>query len=509
MNSVPPRRNPFSLSRPFPWTLVALCLGLSACNLAPDYKAPTVDTPAAFKEAEGSEWGLAKPDDTADRGAWWQALGDPQLNALEEQVQVSNQSIAAAEAAFRTSRSLAVQARASLFPVATAAGSITRQRSSQTYSTGGTPSAGKPFTQYDLPIDASYTIDLWGRIRNTVSASVYSAQASAADLASARLSIQAELASDYFALRAVDEQRRLYDQTVASYQKTVELTRTLVKNGIDSEEDLATAQTQLDQVIATATDLGIARAQYEHAIAVLIGKAPGEFALAVAPFTVKTPQIPAVVPSTLLQRRPDIAAAERRVAAANAQIGIARSAYYPNITLGGYGGFETSSFSKWFNWPSRIWSIGPQVGGTVFDVGGLRGVNEQAQAEYDVAVASYRQTVLGAFQSVEDNLVALNLLSKELGEQQTAVASAQHTLELTLTRYKTGIDSFLNVANAQTTALNTQQTALQVELRQVRASISLIVALGGGWDVNQTPTRKAVFEREPRWTPAGDKPASP
>lgn len=506
MNIVPPRPSLILLRTRvarLPWVVAALGLGVTACNLAPAYKAPPVATPAAFQAAPSSEWTPAQPDDQADRGPWWQRYNDPQLSALEEEVRISNQTLAAAEAAFRTSRSLAVQARAALFPIATVAGTLTRQRSSQTYSTGGAPSAGKPFTQYDLPIDASYTIDLWGRVRNTVAASVYSAQASAGDLAAATLSTQAELASDYFALRALDEQRRLYDDTVKSYQKTVELTRTLVKSGIDSEEDLATAQTQLDTVIAESTDLGISRAQYEHAIAVLIGKPPEDFSLAPAPFTPVVPAIPVGVPSTLLQRRPDIAAAERRVAAANADIGVARSAYYPNITLGGYAGFETSSASKWFEWPSRIWSLGPQVGGTVFDVGGLRGVNEQAQAQYDAAVAAYRQTVLSAFQGVEDNLVALTLLSKELGQERTAVASAEHTLALTLTRYKTGIDSFLNVATAQTTVLNNRQTALQIELRHIRASIALVVALGGGWDASQTPTRKAVLSREPTWSPAG------
>ena len=535
MKTASHRRPPFAFLprlRARHWALPVLALGCVSCNFAPHYRPPPVAVPASFKEgpppAAGAEtWQPARPSDDAARGAWWERYGDPQLTALEEQVRVSNQTILAAAANFRISRALAVAARANLFPMATGSASVARGRSSQTYTSssagaaaagssagnaaGGTVSGtnGAIANQYDLPLDATYTLDLWGRLRNTYAASVYSAQASAADLAIAILSTQAELADDYFALRAVDEQRRIYADTVANYRQTLELTRTLYKSGIDSDEDLATAQVQLDTVVAQATDLGVSRAQFEHAIAVLIGQPPSTFSIAGAPFEPQAPDIPSGVPSDLLQRRPDIAAAERQVAAANAQVGVARTAYFPNLTLGADAGYETSQFSKWFEWPSRFWSVGPQLGGTIFDVGGLRAVNEQAQAQYDQAVATYRQTVLAAFQAVEDNLAALRILAQEAGQERTAVTSAEHYLALTLTRYRAGIDSSLNVEVAQTLVLTNRQTEVQIRLRHIQASIALVMALGGGWDASQLPARKALIVRPPKWAPAGDSSAPP
>ncbi len=495
-----------------PWVALVLALGCASCNLAPAYRPPPVAVPAAFKEgpppaAGGAQtWQPASPGDDSARGAWWEAFGDPALNALEGQVRVSNQTILAAAANFRASRALAVQARASLFPMATGAASVARARPSQsTASSPGVPVATA--SQFDLPLDASYTLDLWGRLRNAYAASADTAQASAADLATATLGIQAELADDYFALRAVDEQRRIYANTVASYQQTLDLTRTLVKSGINSDEDLATAQTQLDTVVAQATDLGVTRAGLEHAIAVLIGRSPSVFSIATAPFEPHAPDVPAGVPSGLLQRRPDIAAAERRVAAANAQVGVARTAYFPNMALGASAGYEAARSSTWFDWPNRFWSVGAQLGGTILDAGGLRGVNEQAQAEYDQAVASYRQTVLGAFQAVEDNLAAMRILAQEAGRERTAVASATHYLGLTLTRYRAGIDSSLNVATAQTIVLTNRQAEVQIQLREVQASVALVIALGGGWDSSMLPAKRDLSARQGRWTPASASPA--
>ena len=433
-------------------------------------------------------------------------------------MRVSNQTILAAAANFRNSRALALEARSNLFPMATGTASVARGRSSQTITATPPGSAaagavsnspGAISNQFDLPLDASYTVDLWGRLRNAYDASVFSAQASAADVATAILSTQAELANDYFALRASDEQRQIYANTVASYRDTLALTRTLYQSGIDSDEDLATAQVQLDTVVAQATDLGVARAQYEHAIAVLIGKPASEFSIPTAPFRPQVQEFPAGVPSDLLQRRPDIASAERLVAAANAQVGVARTAYFPNLTLSAAAGFESSQSSEWFKWPSRFWSIGSALGGTIFDVGGLRAVNDEAKAQYDQAVANYRQAVLSAFQAVEDNLAALRILAQEAGQEHTAVASAEHYLSLAQTRYRAGIDSSLNVEVAQTLLLTNRETEVQVQLREVQSSIALVMALGGGWDVSQLPAKSDMSAHTPKWRPASDSPAPP
>ncbi|MGD1030585.1 MAG: efflux transporter outer membrane subunit [Opitutaceae bacterium] len=521
------RRTPFAFLprlRARHWAALALALGCASCNFAPAYRPPPVAVPAAFKEGQppsagaAETWQPAKPNDAAARGAWWERYGDPVLNSLEEQVRLSNQTIQGAAANFRNARALAMEARASLFPTATGSASFARGRSSQTYnssvpgaaSAGGASGAPGAITdQFDLPLDASYTLDLWGRLRNAYAATVDTAQAGAADLATAVLSTQAELANDYFALRAVDEQRRIYSDTVASYRQTLALTHTLFDSGIDSDEDLATAQVQLDTVVAQATDLGVARAQYEHAIAVLIGKPPSVFSIAIAPFKPQALEVPAGVPSDLLQRRPDIASAERQVAAANAQVGVARTAYFPNLTLAAEAGFESSQSSNWLKWPSRFWSIGPALGGTIFDVGGLRAVNDQAHAQYDQAVASYRQTVLAAFQAVEDNLAALRILGQEAVEERTAVASAEHYLALAQTRYRAGIDSSLNVEVAQNLVLTNRQTQVQIQLRQAQASVALVMALGGGWDTSMLPERKDISAHPPKWRPATDSPAPP
>ncbi len=464
--------------------------------------------PQEYKEGTG--WKIAQPGDDKIRGNWWELYNDSQLNALEEQVQISNYSIAAAEANFRVARSLVVSARAALFPTVGAAPSYTNSRLSQTArttsvvgsSTGGgtTTSSGSSslLNTFSLPFDVSYTIDFWHRIRNTIAANAYQAQASAADVRTALLSTQSELAQDYFQVRALDAQRVILRDTVANYRQALDLTMTRFQGGIASDEDVSQAQTQLDTAIAQETDLGVARANFEHALAVLIGKPPASFSLPVAPFTPNPPPVPLALPSELLERRPDIAAAERQVAAANAQIGVARAAYYPNLTLSATGGFETSHFTEWFNWPSRFWSVGPTLAQTLWEGGARRALNEQAQASYDATVANYRQTSLAAFQAVEDNLSALRILSQEIGEEHTAVNSANHFLELSLTRYRGGVDSYLNVITAQNAVLTNRETELQIQLRQMTASVSLIIALGGGWDNTQLPDMHQLTAKQPK-----------
>ena len=493
-----------------PAALLAL---LTACNPGPKYARPPAQTPSAFKEAvpqeykEGTGWKLAQPGDDKIRSNWWEVYNDPILNALEEQVQISNQSIAAAEANFRSARAAVLSARSALFPLITASASYTNSRFSQTArtaavvpgagagnSTGTTPSSGSSgiVNTFSMPVDVSYTIDLWHRVRNTIAANAFTAQASAADVATALLSTHAQLAQDYFDIRALDAQRTILLNTLENYRRALNLTTTLFQTGISSEQDVAQAKTQLDTATAQLTDLGVARAQYEHAIATLIGKPASNFSLPVAEFVPRPPTVPVALPSQLLERRPDIAASERQVMAANAEIGVARAAYYPNLTLSATAGFETSHFLEWFTWPSRFWSLGPQMAQTVLDFGARRALNEQAQASYDASVANYRQSVLTAFQTVEDNLASLRILSDEVVQQHTAVNSASRYLDLALTRYKTGVDSYLNVITAQNTVLTNRETEVQIQLRQMTASVSLIMALGGGWDLGQLPQTKSL-----------------
>jgi NodT family efflux transporter outer membrane factor (OMF) lipoprotein len=463
-------------------------LALSGCNLAPKYARPSVPTPPNFKEEAATPavaWTAARPRDGIPAGRWWGIYRDPRLSALEEQVEVSNQGILAAAANFRAARAAVTAARSAYFPTITTAPSASRVRSSQTWTSApdGSAAGGSSIVnEYVLPVDATYTVDLWHRVGNTVAASSLNAQASAADLATALLSTQAELARDYFALQALDAERQLLDETVGSYRDALAATTALYRNGIYSEEDMARAKTQLDATVAQATDLAVSRAATEHAIAVLIGKPPADFSLSAMPLAARPPAVPAGLPSDLLERRPDIAAAERRVAAANAQIGAVRAAYFPSLVLGAEGGWESVHLSQWFSWPSRFWSIGPQLAGTLFDGGARRAQTEQARAEFDQTVANYRQTVLGAFQAVEDNLAALRILDSEAGQQQTAVDSSRRLLDLATTRYHTGIDSYLNVITAQAALLSNRELEVQIQLRQMTSSVSLVLALGGGWD---------------------------
>jgi NodT family efflux transporter outer membrane factor (OMF) lipoprotein len=481
---------------------VGLCL-LAGCMVGPKYHTPSTETPAAYKELTPADlkntdgWRVAQPKDDALRGKWWEIFNDPQLNALEEKVNVSNQSIAAAAASFFAARALVMEARAQLFPTVTSNPSIVAQRPSSTLSTGGGGSSKGTFTTYTLPFDATWQPDLFGRIRNTVRSAAYGAQTSAADLENTRLTVQAEVAMDYFQLRGQDALKELLDATVIAFQHSLELTRALFDTGIDSEEAVAQAETQLEATQAQDDALGIQRAQFEHAIAMLTGQPASTFSIPFEPLQSSPPAIPYGVPSDLLERRPDIAAAERLVAQANAQIGIARAAYFPTVTLSAAAGFESTSIWKWFSWPSRFFSIGPAAAETLFDAGLRRATVMQFRAQYDQTVANYRQAVLTAFQQVEDNLAALRILSAEIQHQDAAVQSAEKNLTLAFDRYKLGVDPYLNVITAQTSLLSNKEAAVTLRIQQMTASGGLIKALGGGWNASQLPSPGQLVTKAP------------
>lgn len=466
-------------------SLIGLTL-MKTCDKAPKYITPTTPTPPAYKELapdtfkETNDWKFAHPNDAVIRGKWWELFNDAQLNGLEDQLNVANQNIALADANFRVARALVKEARSQYFPTVTTSPSIivSRQSSASTHSN---VSPGRQSVEYTLPFDASWEPDFWGRIRNTVVASASEAQASAADLQNVRLSVEAELAFDYYQLRSTDAEKHLLDTTIVAFQEQLELTRVRLQTGIASDEDVAQAETQLETTQAQATDLGIQRAQLEHAIAILTGQPPATFSIPVAPLNAQPPAIPVGLPSQLLERRPDIAAAERRVAEANAEIGVTKAAFFPSLILGASGGLESTSLASWFTWPARFFSLGPTLTQILFDKGRRKAATEVARAQYDGTVANYRQTVLTAFEEVEDNLAALRILSHELDEQNAAVSSAQRALSLSTERYKSGIDSYLNVITAQTTLLNNQRTAVNLQMEQMTASVQLVKALGGGW----------------------------
>ena len=462
--------------------LPILVILLSGCVVGPDYERPKVETPAAFTEGgDAGDWKAAAPRDGDARGRWWEIFGDAQLDALVAQVDLSNQSIAAAEAQLRQAAGLTAQARASFFPTVNGAVQYTRSLPSSTTGpiVGATTSKR---TIYSLPLNASWEADLWGRIRRSVEQGSAAEQASAADLVNARLSVQSSLAQSYFQLRALDSQKRLLEATVAAYAKTLELTQNRYSAGVVSRADVAQARTQFHSTRAQLLDLGVQRAQLEHAIAVLLGKPASGFSIAASPLAAVPPPVPAGLPADLLERRPDIAAAERRVAAANAQIGVARAAFFPAATLGATYGFQSAASDKWFTLPSRFWSLGPALALTLFDGGRRAAVSDQAVAAYDASVAAYRGAVLGAFREVEDNLAALRILEEEAAIQAEAVKAAEQSLEITLNQYQSGIVTYLQVVQAQTTALSNQRAAADVLGRRAAASVLLIKALGGGWD---------------------------
>ena len=470
---------------------------LSGCVVGPKYIPPAATIPPAYKELGvpnvSAAWKAAQPGDQASRGKWWETFNDGELNRLEERLNISNQNIAAAVAAVQSARAIVRQARAQYFPVVTAAPSITNARLSTAFG----QTIGKTFTTYSLPVDVSWEPDLWGRVRSTVRANAAAAQASVADLENVRLSAQAELAADYYELRGQDALKKLLDSTVNAYQESLELNSAEYTAGLASDEAVAQAETQLRSTQAQDTNLTVLRAEYEHAIATLIGQPAAVFSIQANDLPPDPPNIPVGVPSELLERRPDIAAAERSVAEANAQIGIAKTAFFPNLILSASAGFQSISFAKWLEWPARVWSVGPGVAQTIFDAGLRRATVQQFQGAYEQTVANYRETVLTAFQEVEDNLAALRILDTVIQQQDSAIQAAKRTLDIAEARYNAGLDPYLNVIVAQTSLLANQQTAVTIRMQQMVASVQVIKALGGGWDASQIPSQKDLERRIP------------
>ena len=457
---------------------------LSACaTVGPNYVKPAplppqakATVPLSFGEADG--WRLAQPKDDLLRGNWWENYAIPELNALEEQVAAANQNVAQSEANYRQAQALVRASRSGFYPVVTGGASVTRSRRSTDVIGRGTSN------DFLLPIDFSWEVDLWGRVRRTVEANQADAQASHADLASILLSAQALLAQDYFQLRTIDAQKKVLEDTIGGYQKTLDLTKNRYTAGVASRADVLQAETQLKTAQSQSIDLELQRAQTSHAMALLVGKPPSAFSMPVAPLVATPPAVPIGVPSDLLERRPDIAAAERSVAAANARIGVAEAAFYPNVNLSASAGLEASTLAKWLTWPARFWSVGPAVSEVLFDGGLRRAQTEQARAAYNAQVAAYRQTVLTGFQEVEDSLAALRVLEDEARVQQEALVAARQTVDVVTNQYKAGTVSYLNVIVAQTTALSNEQAALNILGRRMAASVSLVKALGGGWDAS-------------------------
>jgi NodT family efflux transporter outer membrane factor (OMF) lipoprotein len=478
---------------------ISVLLGLmsvvfSGCMVGPKYVKPTTPLAPAFKEQSagmsqsGSEWKTATPSDGVIRGNWWEVFGDPQLNALEEQVTSANQNLKVEEDRLREARAMIRFNRASLFPTISTAPSTSNERLSANQPYFPSSLANNGSGDFNLPFDLSYEVDLWGRVRRTVNASREETQATAADLQTASLSLHAELAFDYFELRSADVQKQLLDDTVKAYTDAVALTQNRFEGGAAPKSDVAQAQTQLDAAQVQDTDVTVARAQFEHAIATLIGQPPARFTLPPAPQTkLQIPTIPVGMPSTLLERRPDIAAGERRVAEANEQVGIARAAFFPTLVIGASAGFQGNTATNWLNWPSRMWGVGPQLSETLFDAGRRRATSEAAQANYDATVATYRQTALNAFQEVEDNLAALRILESEAEQQHRATASAEESLQLFTNRYQGGVDNYLQVITAQTIALTNERNDIDIQRRRMDASVLLAKAVGGGWNVSQLP----------------------
>jgi NodT family efflux transporter outer membrane factor (OMF) lipoprotein len=485
----------------------ALSLLLSGCVVGPKYHPPAPQAPPApaYSESpsqtkETGDWTVAQPADAKLRGKWWEIFNDPELNALEEQLDINNQNIKQYFENFMAARAIVREARSQYFPTVTAAPSITHSRASANVGAATSTSTTTVPTQlqstlYSLPLEASWEPDLWGKIRNTVRQAQYAAQVSAADLENERLSEQASLAQYFFEIRGQDQLQKIYDETVAADQKAYDLTRGLYESGIDDQISVVAAETTLRSAQAGATNVGIARAQYEHAIAMLIGKAASGFSIPVKPMTVAPPPIPVGVPSELLERRPDIAAAERTMAEANTAIGIAYAAYYPNLTLSAEGGFESSLLRNWLAWPSRFWSVGTSLSETIFEAGLRRATVQQYTATYNADLAGYRQTVLTAFQQVEDSLAEVRILSKEIQQEQQAVDSAQTFLKLEQARYDTGIDPYIDVLVAQTTVLADQQTLNGLQVQQMTSAVALVQSLGGGWDRSQLPSSQQVTQK--------------
>jgi NodT family efflux transporter outer membrane factor (OMF) lipoprotein len=486
---------------------------LAGCMVGPKYHPPAATVqppPVSYKElpaqsADTSEWKVGQPQDAMLRGKWWEIYNDPELNALEEQLNINNQNIKQFFENFMEARTLVAQARSQLYPTLGTTPSYQRSRSSSnvgtvvTGSSGGSGTtvnnAGRQTSLYTLPLEASWEPDLWGKVRNSIHEAQYNAQLSAADLENERLTEQVSLAVFFFELRGQDALQKILDETVASDKQSVELTRARYETGVDDQLALVEAENTLQNAQAAATNLGVARAQFEHAIAVLIGSTPSSFSIPVKPLNAAPPTVPVGVPSQLLERRPDIATSERNMAAANAQIGVATAAYYPNVTLSAQGGLESSTLKHLLDWPSRFWSVGASVSEPLFDAGLRRATVNQFVAVYNSDVANYRQTVLTAFQQVEDALAAERILSKEIQQQEEAEKSAERFLELAQARYETGVDQYLNVLVAQNTLLNDRQQLANLRTQVMTQSVQLIEALGGGWDRSQMPSASQVSEK--------------
>ncbi|WP_260858365.1 efflux transporter outer membrane subunit [Paraburkholderia sp. BCC1885] len=490
-----PRRMP--LQRFCPVLLGVICvtnlLGMAGCSIGPDYVRPPVSVPAAYKESDTSStsaavplspvtpgWTGATPADAAARGAWWTRFNDVQLNSLEARVSVSNQTIQKAVAQLQEARAMVQSAHAAYLPTVGATTSVSRLHDSASV-IGHQGTAGKSFGDYAVALDASWEPDLWGRIAHENDAARAGAQASAADLESIRLGVHAELAVDYFNLRGLDASKQLLDQTIIDYRQTLALTQSRLAVGVSSQADVSQAETQLRATEAQDIDLGVTRAQYEHAIATLTGEPASTFSLPPVTAGFTPPAIPVGLPSELLQRRPDIAAAERRVAADNDRIGIAQAAFFPDLVLSATGGVESSTLTNWLTAPSRMWAVGPALVGTLFDGGRRQALTEKAQAQFDASAADYRETVLTAFQEVEDNLASLRILGQEASKQNEAVAAARQTVQLELQQYRIGTADYLEVVSAQSTALANERIAVDLERRQMDASVLLVKALGGIW----------------------------
>ena len=476
-------------------TISLLFAILSACTVGPDYLKPKVETPPAFKEVEG--WKKAEPKDSIPRGSWWTIYNDQQLNALEEQVNISNQNLATAEAQYRQALALVQVARAAYFPTVTAGGTFQRSRNSANLlQNQGVPRTISDFNDYNLSSGISWQPDIWGKVRRQVESNKAGAQASDADLEGVRLTMHGQLAQDYFQLRTLDSQKQILTTTVDNYKKFLELTKNRYATGVAGQSDVLTAQTQLETAQAQLIDTGVQRAQMEHAIAVLMGKVPSDLTIPPTPLDLTPPAVPAGVPSELLERRPDIAAAERQAAAANALIGVAEAAYYPNITLSATAGLEASTLAQWFAWPSRFWTLGPAaVQETLYDGGLRRAQTEQACAAYDASVATYRQTVLTGFQQVEDNLAALRILEQEAKSADAAADSAKKNVVLTTKQYEAGTASALDVIVVRAIALNDELTSINVLGRRLGADVLLVEALGGGWTTADLASDKVVGEK--------------
>jgi NodT family efflux transporter outer membrane factor (OMF) lipoprotein len=459
---------------------------ICGCTVGPNYRRPIAEVPTAYKEL--GNWKQAQPNDQNLGGNWWEMFQDPQLNALEAQVNVSNQNLKAAEAQYTQARALLRYNRAAYFPTITAGANASRTR----ISNNRPPSLatnGVTYNDFQIPFELSYEVDVWGRIRRTVESYREQAQASAADLATVNLSMHAQVALFYFQARVLDAEEQLLNSTVTQYQQALELIENRYAGGIASDLEVQQATTQLETTRAQAIDVGVARAQYEHAVAILIGKPPADFSLAALPLTTPPPPIPAGLPSELLERRPDIAAAERRMASANAQIGVAKAAYYPTISLGAMGGFESGVITTLISGPSALWSLGGSAIAPIFDAGRRRANVDLAAAAYDQTVANYRETVLTGFQQVEDNLAALRILENEAQVQERAVVAAQKYLELANSRYTGGVTSYLEVTTAESAALSDELTAVNILGRRMVDAVTLVQALGGGWDRSSLPDR--------------------